>query len=88
MFYQGAQVPHLYFSLRNQIRKIDLSLGHDYEFVVNNGGGIVGLDFDWKEQRIYWSDISKGTISRCFLDGTGQEDVITDALTLTEGIHN
>lgn len=38
----------------------------------------VGVDFSLEEQYLYWSDITTDTISRVFLNGSGQETVIVD----------
>ncbi|KAK3706533.1 hypothetical protein QZH41_003269 [Actinostola sp. cb2023] len=77
-------VPYLYFSTRNEIRKIDIPLAREYNFDVRGLVDTIGIDFDWKEQRIYWSDLYKHTLSRCFMNGTGQEDLITEGLITTE----
>ena len=46
----------------------------------------IGIDFDWKEQRIYWSDVQADIISRGFVNGTGREKVITTGLITAEGL--
>lgn len=36
----------------------------------------IGVDFHYKKQYIYWTDVSRDSISRIFLNGTGREDII------------
>ena len=35
----------------------------------------VGIDFDPFEERIYWTDYSKGTVMRSSIDGSNQETI-------------
>ncbi len=49
-----------------------------------NTGAPCGVDYDPVDQMVYWTDIEKKTISRAFLDGSGQEvlvDLGTDSRT-------
>ena len=45
----------------------------------------IGIDFDWSEQRLYYSDVNNDKIVRCFLNGSKCEDVITTGLLMAEG---
>ena len=45
----------------------------------------IGIGFDWSEQRLYYSDVTKDVIKRCYLNGSECEDVITTGLSMTEG---
>ena len=45
----------------------------------------IGIDFDWSEQQLYYSDVNNDKIVRCFLDGSKCEDVITTGLLMPEG---
>lgn len=48
----------------------------------------IGIDFDWSEQQLYYSDVNNDKIVRCFLNGSKCEDVITTGLSMTEGKAN
>ena len=48
----------------------------------------IGIDFDWSEQQLYYSDVNNDKIVRCFLNGSKCEDVITTGLSMTEGKTN
>lgn len=38
----------------------------------------VGVDFSFEDQYVYWSDITADAISRVFLNGSGQENLVFD----------
>lgn len=38
----------------------------------------VGVDYDYRNDMVYWTDEGKGTISRAKLDGSLQETVVDD----------
>ena len=38
----------------------------------------VGVDFSYKDQYVYWSEITADKISRQFLNGSGYETVVSD----------
>ena len=44
------------------------------------------LDYDVVEGRVYWTDTSRNTISRCFLNGSSFEDVINETLVTPDGL--
>ena len=85
VFASDGITPYLYFSTRREIRKIDLRQGLNYSIVMSRLGDAIGLDFDWVGQRLYWSDVNADKISRCYLNGTGREDIVTTGLLMTEG---
>ena len=45
----------------------------------------IGLDFDWKEQMVYWSDVNEDRIERAFLNGTGRRVIVSSGLIAPEG---
>ncbi len=61
----------LIFSHRYDMRSIDLG-GVDYTLIAANLTNAVALDFDWKDQKIYWSDVTQqdSRISVMNMDGT------------------
>lgn len=77
--------PYLYFSTRREVRKIDLRRGSNYITVLDGLSNTIGIDFDWSEQRLYFSDVTKDVIKRCYLNGSECEDVVTTGLSMTEG---
>ena len=48
----------------------------------------IGIDFDWSEQQLYYSDVNNDKIVRCFLNGSKCEDVVTTGLSMAEGKAN
>lgn len=46
----------------------------------------IALDYDVVEGRVYWTDISRNTISRCFLNGSSFEDVINETVVVPDGL--
>jgi len=85
LLFTDAITPYLYFSTRREIRKIDLRQGSNYSTVLDGLSNTIGIDFDWSEQRLYYSDVNNDKIVRCFLNGSKCEDVITTGLLMAEG---
>ena len=85
MLFPGPETPFVYFSTRGEIQRVDIRNSLSYSSVLDKLENTIGLDFDWKEQRIYWSDLHTDNINRCFLNGTGREEVITTGLITAEG---
>ena len=78
--------PYLYFSTRREIRKINLRYsGSNYTTVLSGLSNTIGIDFDWSQQQLYYSDVNDDRIRRCYLNGSKCEDVITTGLLMTEG---
>ena len=46
----------------------------------------IALGYDVFEDRVYWTDISRNTISRCFLNGSSFEDVIDRNVGTPDGL--
>ena len=85
LFFIDTITPYLYFSTRREIRKINLRHGSNYATVLDGLSNTIGIDFDWSEQQLYFSDVNNDRIRRCFLNGSKCEDVITTGLLMTEG---
>lgn len=65
--------PYLLFSEKQQIWSMDVDRVWE-RILVNNSRGAIAIDFDIKEQRIYWSEShDPPLIKRAFLNGTGVE---------------
>ncbi|XP_068751456.1 low-density lipoprotein receptor-related protein 1-like isoform X2 [Montipora capricornis] len=79
-------VPYLYFSTKSEIRKLDLRHGFNYSIVLDGLALTIGVDFDWANQQLYFSDVSIDKIRRCSLDGSTCEDIITTDLSMAEGL--
>ena len=86
--FTDAIAPYLYFSTRREIRKINVRQGSNYTTVLDGLSNTIGIDFDWSEQQLYYSDVNNDKIVRCFLNGSKCEDVITTGLSMTEGKTN
>ena len=46
----------------------------------------MALDFDFLEEKVYWTDITLGTISRAYLNGSSQETVVRGGLNNPYGL--
>ena len=67
----------LVYSRRTEIRGISLSEDHDERMIPVVGlRNAIGLDFDFAENRLYWTDITDDSISRIKIDGRGYEKII------------
>ena len=85
LWFTDAIQPYLYFSTRREIRKINLRQGSNYTTVLSGLSNTIGIDFDWSEQQLYYSDVNNDKIVRCFLNGSKCEDVISTGLLMSEG---
>ena len=46
----------------------------------------IALDFDFLEEKVYWTDITLGTISRAYLNGSSQETLVRGGLNNSYGL--
>lgn len=67
--------PWLIFSNRYYLRNMSID-GHQYNLIKMELKNVVSLDFDFKEDRIYYADVGNKTINRIFVNGTGEQVVI------------
>ncbi|XP_071941661.1 low-density lipoprotein receptor-related protein 1-like isoform X2 [Antedon mediterranea] len=81
--------PMIYFSNRYLIRKIDVH-GQTYTRVSQQlqFSNVVALDFDWQEQKLYWSDVTQqgSMISRMDMDGNNKEGIHTLGVKNPDGL--
>ena len=56
-----------------------------YSEIISGLRNAIGVDFDWQEQRIYWTDVLTDKIQRAKFDGSEIETVITGGLISAEG---
>ena len=71
---------------RQDIRRISLN-STGYEIVVPDQKSVVGLDFDFKQQNLYWSDVVADTIQKASLNNEASVEVIVqDDLEAPEGL--
>ena len=76
--------PLLVFSSHKEIRSISIHTQR-MQVLVSGLKSAIGMDFNWREQRLYWSDVSQDRIERIFLNGTGREVVISKGMNSPEG---
>ncbi|XP_028393318.1 low-density lipoprotein receptor-related protein 2-like [Dendronephthya gigantea] len=81
--------PYILYSNRVSIRKIPL-VGKGgrvrYSEVVSGLRNTIGVDFDWQERRIYWTDVLTDKIQRAKFDGSQVETIVSGGLISAEGI--
>lgn len=79
-------VEFMLVALRDKIARIDLS-DNTTIYPVEGQNNIVAIEFDLKNNCIYWGDIELDKISRqCFNNGTTQEVVVDTDLASIEGM--
>ncbi|TTJ07848.1 Low-density lipoprotein receptor-related protein 5 [Bagarius yarrelli] len=77
----------LLFTNRADIRSISLGTNsNDVAIPLSGVKEASALDFDFAENRIFWTDVSTKTISRAFINGSGVEAVIEFGLDYPEGM--
>ena len=76
--------PVLIYSDRREIRRYDMKTGEGAN-VVPDLTIAIGLDYDWKEQMVYWSDVKEDKIERAYLNGSNRQVVISTGLVAPEG---
>ncbi|XP_047739334.1 low-density lipoprotein receptor-related protein 1 [Hyalella azteca] len=76
---------HLLLSNRYHIREVDIH-GHYDRIVVSNLTNAVGLDFDWAENCIYWSDVANLSSSIRRKCGQAETEVIQSSVQSPDGI--
>ena len=58
-----------------------------YSEIVRGLRNAIGVDFDWQEQRIYWTDVLTDKIQRAKFDGSQVETVVSGGLISAEGVN-
>ena len=83
-------VPFILYSNRVSIRKLQIrgNAGRArYSEIVRGLRNAIGVDFDWQEQRIYWTDVLTDKIQRAKFDGSQIETVVSGGLISAEGLN-
>ena len=84
----NENVPFIVLSNRLSIQKVEISGKQGrtrYSEVVRGLQNAIGVDFDWQEQRLYWTDVLTDKIQRAKFDGTQVETLISGGLISAEG---
>ena len=77
--------PWLIFSNRYYLRNMSTD-GRQYNLLKMELKNVVALDFDYKEDRIYYADVGNKTINRIFINGTGEQVIIKHEAHGLEGL--
>ncbi|ESO82185.1 hypothetical protein LOTGIDRAFT_170222, partial [Lottia gigantea] len=77
--------PWLVFANRYYVRELSTD-GQNYRRVAQGFDNVVALDFDVKEDRLYFTDVKAHKIYRIYLNGTGQEVIIQHNVPSAEGL--
>ena len=67
--------PWMIFSNRYYLRNMSHD-GHLYQLIKMELKNVVALDFDYKEERLYYADVGNKTINRIFMNGTGEQVIV------------
>ncbi|CAB4036078.1 Prolow-density lipo receptor-related 1, partial [Paramuricea clavata] len=81
--------PFILYSNRVSIRKIQMRGKGGrvrYSEIIRGLRNAIGVDFDWQERRMYWTDVLTDKIQRAKFDGSQIETVISGGLISAEGI--
>ncbi|GAB1600507.1 low-density lipoprotein receptor-related protein 2-like [Argonauta hians] len=73
---EDDQVPWLVFANRYYIRKMSVD-GSNYELIKMGFNEIFSLDFDYREQRLYFYDLRSEFNQRMFINGSNMENINT-----------
>ena len=74
----------LIYSDRREIRQYRMRT-KESSTIVPDLTNAIGLDFDWKEQMVYWSDVNEDRIEKAFINGTGRKVIVSTGLIAPEG---
>lgn len=70
----------LLYARQMEIRGVDLDAPY-YNYIISytvpDIDNVTVLDYDAREQRVYWSDVRTQAIKRAFINGTGVETVVS-----------
>ena len=72
--------------MRYEVRKLAID-GSREGSILRKIQNSVAIDFDWPEQRLYWTEgLRPSRVMRAFLNGTGVEVVREAGLSIVEGL--
>ena len=78
--------PYIAFLRRYEIRKLATDGSWEGE-ILRKIQNAVAMDFDWSEQRVYWTEgRAPPRVKRVFFNGTGVEVVLEAGLSNVEGL--
>lgn len=82
------EVQHfLLFAHRDRISRFDLITSQVEDLPIVDLKNVIALDFDMKNNCVYWADIVSDTISRqCLNNGSKQEILVSNDLASVEGL--
>lgn len=82
------EVPHfLLFAHRDKISRYDLITNQVEDLPIVDLKNVIALDFDMKNNCVYWADIVLDTINRqCLNNGSKQEILVSNDLASVEGL--
>lgn len=70
----AEHTPYLLFSTQHSIRKLPLdSSSNEYTDIVIGQKGIVGLDYDYYNNYVYWTDVRDEKICRAHIPSPGSD---------------
>ena len=81
-------IPFILISNRISIRKVTLRGKRGrarYAEIIRSLRNTIGVDFDWKGKRLYWTDVMTDKIQRAKFDGREIETVVSGGLLSAEG---
>lgn len=81
----GDVRPRLIFASRFDIRSFRID-GSDYRLVAGGLKGAVGLDFDYANNYVYWTDVAHETIHRARIDRYSSSEILIRDLHTPDGI--
>ncbi|KFM82299.1 Low-density lipoprotein receptor-related protein 2, partial [Stegodyphus mimosarum] len=82
---KDAIEPWIIFTNRYYLRNMSTD-GKNYNLIKMDLRNVVALDFDYSEDRLYFCDVGNKTISRIFINGTGEETLIRHDTQGLEGL--
>ncbi|RWS31707.1 low-density lipoprotein receptor-related protein 4-like protein [Leptotrombidium deliense] len=77
--------PVIIFANRVDIRKVAVD-GLDYTAVISDLQNAIAVDFHFKSQRIFWSDITADAIFSCSFNGTDVKSIVNAGLISPGGL--
>lgn len=84
-FYLGSVQPRLIFANRYDIRSFGIN-GSDYRLVAGGLKGIVGLDFDYSTNYVYWTDVHHEILQRARIDRYNSTELLLRDLHTPDGL--
>ena len=79
----------LLFTEGNNIRQLPLSVVTNTSLRIrfeNGPSSPVALDYNFEDEKVYWTDVTLDTISRAFLNGSSQETIVSSRLQHPYGL--